>query len=149
MQANPHAWINIAVFDNQGAAKALQSFLEKEGFESRLYDERTLQRYWFLTPPRGGSQVQVRKESFETAKQTLDTKREANALLQKAIRCPSCQSLRVQYPQMTRKFMLPTLVAQVGVFFGVMQRECYCEDCHHTWVKSSRAASRTPVHEKT
>ena len=148
MEVTPNAWINLAVFNNRVAAKALQRFLEQEGIESRLHDEHALQRFWFLSSPRGASRVEVRKASLETANQTLDSRREGKALLQKAVRCPSCQSLRVQYPQMTRKFILPTLVAQVGVLFGVMQREFYCEDCHYIWMKSPRVGPRTRAHAK-
>jgi len=57
----------------------------------------------------------------------------APAALQGAIRCPSCASLRVSYPQMTRKFILPTLLLHLGIIFRVIQHECYCEHCHFIW----------------
>jgi len=57
---------------------------------------------------------------------------EANvpAILEKAVHCPSCGSLRVNYPQMTRKFILPTVILHLGIIFRAIDHECYCESCH-------------------
>ncbi len=57
----------------------------------------------------------------------------ARALMAEAMRCPSCHSRRVQFPQMTRKFILPTLMAQVFLLLGVLRPEYYCQDCHYAW----------------
>jgi hypothetical protein len=54
-------------------------------------------------------------------------------VLQKAIHCPSCGSLSVSYPQMTRKFILPTVLLHLGILLRVIDHECYCETCHFTW----------------
>ena len=139
-----HNWVNVAAFDQVTAAKALQSFLKKEGFEARIYDERGLQRYWFWTKPQAGIHVQAPGGSYERVRECLEADPIAQAFLQKAIRCPSCNSPRVQYPQMTRKFILPTLVAQLAVLLRLMKRECYCEDCQNTWVIASSTSSAAP-----
>jgi hypothetical protein len=130
-----HLWTNIAVFDNPDDAGRLAGFLKSEGFETRVHDERKLQRYWFLAAPQAGVHTQVPQKQFEEVEQRLDNAPNAPTLLANAIRCPSCKSLRVEYPQMTRKFVLPTLVAQVLVVLGLMKRECYCETCQYTWVR--------------
>ncbi|HEV2320542.1 MAG TPA: hypothetical protein VGV18_12375, partial [Verrucomicrobiae bacterium] len=54
-------------------------------------------------------------------------------ILEKAIHCLSCGSLRVNYPQMTRRFFLPTVLLHLGIIFRVIGHECYCENCHMTW----------------
>ena len=139
MNANrsTHDWVNVAAYDQVTAAKDLQGFLEKNGFEARIHDERGLQRYWFWTTPQAGIHVQAPAVSFPQIRGCLEGDPTAQGLLQKAIRCPSCNSPRVQYPQMTRKFVLPTIVAHLAVLLRFMKPECYCEDCHHTWVISS------------
>jgi hypothetical protein len=134
-----HLWTDVAVFDDPEEAKRVHAVLKAEGFEARVHDERKLQRYWFLSTPQAGVQVQVTQKEFELVEQWLDNARSAPALLANAIRCPSCQSVRVQYPQMTRKFILPTLVAQLFVLFGLMKHECYCESCQYTWVRNAPA----------
>ena len=144
-----HNWVNVAAYNQVTAARALQSFLKKEGFETRINDERSLQRYWFWTTPQAGIHVQVPGGPYEKLRECLETDPVAQAFLQKAIRCPSCNSSRVQYPQMTRKFVLPTLVAHLAVLLRIMERECYCEDCQNTWVPSSSTRPALPRPAKT
>lgn len=151
MSKNPplHAWVIVAVFDDVKAAIALQAFLSSEGFATRIHDERRLQRYWFLVRPHAGIQVQIVEHDYDAVKNVLHIPPGTSLHLQKAIRCPSCNSLRVQYPQMTRNFVLPTVVAQILVFTGAMERENYCEDCHHTWKRSSRRRKPSTKHKHT
>jgi hypothetical protein len=53
--------------------------------------------------------------------------------LKKAIHCPSCGSRQVSYPQMTRQFILPTILLHLGIIFRAIDHECYCEHCHFIW----------------
>ncbi len=132
-------WTSVATFERLEHAQALQECLEKAGFEARTQDERKLQRYWFFSPQHCGVHVRVPTESLELAREFLATESAAVRIMEEAIRCPSCHSSRVQYPQMTRKFILPTVVAHLLVLLRVMGRECYCEDCHYTWAEPSGA----------
>ena len=136
-QSTSTGWVNLATFDRLDRATALQAFLEKEGCETQIHDERNLQKFWFLSPQQAGIHLRVRADSYTKAKQSLETKPE---FLLEAITCPSCHSSRVQYPAMTRKNILPTVVAQTLVLLRVMERECYCEDCHHSWVRNRQAS---------
>jgi hypothetical protein len=43
----------------------------------------------------------------------------------------------------TNQNVLPTLVAHGLVAFGLMRHECYCEDCHFTWVRGTQPASKS------
>ena len=138
-------WVNVAAYNQAASAEVLQGFLEQEGFESRVHDERSLQRYWFWTTPQAGIHVQVPKASFEQVIECFESDSRAQAFLQPAIRCPSCNSSRVQYPQMTHKFIFPTLIAQLLVLSRIMKRECYCEACHNTWVPTLTRDPRRPA----
>ena len=139
-----HFWATLAAFDDEAGAEPLHQLLRGEGFESRIADERKLQRLWFLAQPQAGVHVQVAEDRFPAAKDTLVNSPRGEAVLRDAIRCPSCNSSRVQYPQMTRKFILPTLVAQLLVLFGLIRRECYCEDCQYTWVRERKPEAASP-----
>ena len=132
-----YLWTDVAVFDDPEEANRFYGFLKTEGFDCRVHDERKLQRFWFWTPPQAGIQVQVAQKEFAAVEQWLDQTNGAPSLLARAIRCPSCKSLRVRYPQMTRKFILPTIVAQLLVLSGLMKRECYCENCQYTWARNA------------
>jgi hypothetical protein len=126
-------WENVALFENASDGGMLEAVLKSKGFEARTYNDRLLQLFLFLCPPHATFRVQVRKNDFKNAAYFLDGDISALALLQKAIRCPSCGSLRAQYPQMTRKFFLPTLLLHLGIIFRVIEHEAYCERCHFIW----------------
>ena len=155
MQArHPHvstAWINVATVDEPDKAIAFLQFLREEGIDAQVHDERRLQRNWFLTrTEKAGVHVRVPEPSFEFTQNLLEISSKAQSFLRLAVRCPSCNSARVQVPQMTRKNVLPTLVAQMLVLFGVMRQECYCEACQYTWRPGeSPFATRTPATESS
>lgn len=130
-------WSRLAAFNNTKPAQTLVDFLEQRGFVARLYDERKLQRFWFLARPIAGICVQVPEECIPEVREFLSAQPEAEELLRSAVHCPSCKSTRVHYPQMTRKNVLPTLVAHGLVSLGFLRHECYCEDCHFTWARKA------------
>ncbi len=142
-------WASIALFKNASDGRPLEMDLKNKGFETRSYHDKLLRLFLFLCPPDATVQVQVRGNHFKNAAYFLDHDPATSALLQKAIRCPSCNSLRVQYPQMTRKFFLPTLLLHLGIIFRVIMHEAYCESCHWLWSLpkkqvSAPAKARTP-----
>ena len=99
--------------------------------ESRTYDDKLFRYFLFLRPPRVMYRVQVHENAFRTAMELLD--KNAPAVLEQAMHCPSCGSLRVNYPQMTRKFIMPTVILHLGIIFRVIDHQCYCEHCHEMW----------------
>ena len=126
---------NIATFDEPADAEALKTVLKNGGVEAWVQDERRLQRFWFATHPQAGIHVRVPAPLLGRADECLKSNPGAALVLQQAVRCPSCHSYRVEYPAMTRKNALPTLVAQVAVALRLSRHECYCESCHYTWVR--------------
>jgi len=126
-------WVTVAVFEDEAAGKALETALTSKGFEVRTYHDRLLQLFLFLCPPRATHRVQVRQRDYVLAKEYVDKESAQSPLVQRAIHCPACGSLRVNYPQMTRKFFLPTLLLHVGIIFRIIDHEAYCDHCHYTW----------------
>jgi len=127
------SWVNVAAFEESNEAQVLEAFFKNKGVEARTYNDKLLQLILFLCPPRATFRVQVRHGFFKYAMDLLETEPGAPAILQKAIHCPDCGSLHVEYPQMTRKFFLPTLFLHLGIIFRVIEHECYCENCHCIW----------------
>jgi len=125
------SWTDVAVFENANDGKMLESFFRDKGLEARTYDDRAFRYFLFLRPPHATYRVQVRHNQLESAGELLD--KDAPAVLEKALHCPSCGSLRVNYPQMTRKFVMPTVILHLGIIFRVIDHECYCESCHYIW----------------
>ena len=126
-----HTWHDVAVFENLDNGKALETFLTGNGLEARTDDDKLFRYFLFLRPPEVTYHVQVRKNHFAEAARLLKTS--PPAVLAKAIHCPMCDSFHVNYPQMTRRFVLPTILLHLGIIFRVVEHECYCEHCHHMW----------------
>jgi hypothetical protein len=138
-------WVKVAIFEESNEAQLLETFFKRKGIDARTYDDKILRLFLFLRPPRTTFRVQVRQGFFKYAMDLLETEPDVSALLQKAIHCPDCNSLHVEYPQMTRKFLLPTLLLHLGIIFRVIKHECYCENCHCIWNLSERLAVTRPV----
>jgi hypothetical protein len=126
-------WSTVAVFENASDGRLLETDLKNKGFATRSYDDKVLRFFLFLCPPDATVQVQVRANDLKNAAYFLNHDPATSALLQRAIRCPSCGSLRVQYPQMTRKFLLPTLLLHLGIILRLITHQAYCESCHWLW----------------
>lgn len=131
-------WVNVALFEDIRDGQTFAGVLRDQSFESRVYYDKLLQTFLFLCPPRATFRVQVRQKDFPAA--IAFAEQRSDPVVQRAIHCPSCSSLRVNYPQMTRKFFLPTLLLHLGIIFRIIDHEAYCEHCHHTWNLSKRPA---------
>jgi hypothetical protein len=125
-------WVTVAVFESASDGQMLETALKNKGWTARTHNDRLLQLILFLCPPHALFRVQVRENDLKNVTDFLDQE-PAAGLLQKAGHCPACGSLRVQYPQMTRKFFLPTVLLHLGIIFRIVEHEAYCEGCHHLW----------------
>lgn len=126
-----HGWHDVAVFEDVNDGKTLTDFLSGHKFETRAHDDRLFRYFLFLRPPQITYRVQVRENHFAEATGLLDSK--SPVVLERAIHCPTCGSRRVNYPQMTRKFMLPTVLLHLGIILRIIEHQCYCEHCHEMW----------------
>jgi transposase-like protein len=131
----------VATFDQKTDAEGLKCVLLQEDMPAEIKDETNLQRFWFMVEPRAGYHVQVPSQLLYKAHSILN-RNPAAEFMRKAVRCPSCDSSRIQYPTITRKNLLPSLVTQVMVMLHIMKHKYYCEDCHYTWLKTPRRMSR-------
>ncbi len=132
MNKHKRELVTVATFDRKADAQELISWLEHEHLPAEIQDERRLQKYWFLAEPRAGVHVQTTKDAFARAT-SLMHQPAAAPLMKNAVLCPSCGSSRVQYPDLTRKNILPTLFADVFVLLHFVKHKYYCEDCHFSW----------------
>jgi hypothetical protein len=129
---SPHpSWVDVAVFEDLNAGRAVEKFFTERGIFAHTYDDRLFRYFLFLRPPRVTYRVQVRQDQVRNADELLAAG--TPDAWQQALRCPSCGSLHVSYPQMTRKFILPTILLHLGIIFRVIDHECYCEHCHYIW----------------
>ncbi len=137
--------VNVASFNELDAAEALKTRLEQAGIHSEVYDESKLQRFWFHAEPFAGKKVRVEERDFEKAKLALDALDANEGTLHDAVRCPKCDSPRVEYPAATRKFVGPALVEIFCTTTHLIEKQFYCENCQHTWETKVKLAPETDV----
>src|SRR5436190_661895 len=133
--------VTVATFNEAPPAERLRDWLERAGVPTKVRDQRVLQRLWFLAKPYSAFHLDVEKDHFVQANTLLSEWQESKRALADAIRCPQCGSLRIDYPHMTRKFILPTLVAHLLTFFRVTRHKFYCMECQHTFRQPSKAGA--------
>ncbi len=124
----------VATFNELEPAQALREQFTRAGIQASIHDESKLERFWFMSEPLAAIHVEVRQPDFLKARRLMTEWEASTPLLKAAVRCPECGSSRVEFPQITRKFLLPVFEA-VFMAMHLIPREYYCEDCHYTWPK--------------
>ena len=121
----------MATFNDRDHAQPVVNRLQQAGFHARLHDETNWQKHR-LAEELASVKVQVEESEYETAKQRLKEWDATEHWLDQAVCCPECGSPDVDFPQVTRKFILPSLHA---LFYrlGLEEKQFYCNTCHHTW----------------
>jgi len=134
--------MQIALFNHRAKAEPIQSRLVEAGINAEIHDELRLEKLWLACKDDCGVRLEVPANQFERAEDLLvewDTKEGA---LRDAIHCPECGSLRVEYPQYTRKSLLTNLAMGVAANVGLVEKDYYCEECHFTWPKEGTKPRR-------
>jgi predicted Zn-ribbon and HTH transcriptional regulator len=124
--------VTIATFDDPAKAKHLKKRLQESGMKADVHNEGALQAVATMSKPHANAKVMVEEEDFTAANKLMTEWETSDPDIGAAIRCPQCKSPRIQYPQMTRKFLTPWL-ASIMFALKVVPKQFYCEDCHFTW----------------
>jgi hypothetical protein len=135
----------LATFNSRSPAESLQSRLIENGIAARINTAPKLEAFWFISRTRFGVRIEVPADQFEQAHRLLLQWDAAEEILRDAIHCPECKSLRVIYPQYTRRSLIPNLVVGTLAALG-HEQEYYCEDCHYTWPKEGTHPARLRHH---
>ena len=134
--------IPVALFNDRARAEPVQKRLTESGIQAEIHDELRLEKLWFVSKPSAGVRIEVPANQFERTEQLLFDWDMAEGALREAIRCPECKSLRVDYPQFTRKSMLTNLAMGLAAQAHLVEKEYYCKDCHYTWPKEGTKPRR-------
>ena len=136
--------MSVALFNHPAKAEPIQKRLCQAGIAAELHDELRLEKLWFVAKDGATTRVEVPASQFERAEQLLLDWDACEGLMREAIRCPECKSLRVDYPQFTRKSLLTNLAAGLAAEVGLVEKEYYCLDCHCTWPKEIKPQRDRP-----
>src|SRR2546423_6332582 len=117
----------LAAFDDVEPAQQLRTRLQQAGIQAILHDDSKLQRFWFISEPRAAIHLDVARPDYQAASRLMEEWHQAEGVLKDAVRCPACHSPRVEYPQLTRKFVTPSLGCLL-MAVGEVLREGFCFD---------------------
>lgn len=132
--------ISIAAFDHAEPAERIAARLRAAGFHAEMLDETSAQKWQLYNlQPRAQFRVTVPEATAEEATRQLHEWDRAEPLLAGAIRCPQCQSLRVEYPQFSRRTLMGALPAALAAA-GVIERDFFCTSCQFTWPEQENPA---------
>ena len=126
--------VTVATFNEPSKAEPLKTRLEKTGIHAEIFDESRYEWSWFVTKPLASIRLKVHKHDFDEARQRIREWDRVEGILRDAVCCPQCGASRIEYPQFTRKFLLPNLVG-VASLLHIIDKEFYCQDCEYTWPK--------------
>ncbi len=124
--------VTIATFNEPAKAKHLKDRLQEAGVKADVHNEGQVQAVAFMGKPQANAKVMVHEPDFEKAHGLMVEWEPSDPEIGAAIRCPNCQSPRIEYPQMTRKFHTPW-IANLLFAVKLFQKEFYCRDCQNTW----------------
>lgn len=125
--------VTIATFNEPAKAKHLKTRLQEAGVKADVHNDGRLQKA-LVGESAASAKVLVNEEDFVAANKLMLELEASDPEIGSAIRCPQCKSPRIEYPQLTRKFMTPWL-ASVLFAVKIFPKEFYCQDCHFTWGK--------------
>ena len=128
--------ISIALFDSRSNAEPFQRRLSEAGIPAEVHDCTSIK----------GARLDVPTDQFERAYSLMQDWDSAEGGVPGAIRCPECNSFRIEYPQYTHKSALPNLLVGALANIGALRKEFYCYDCHYTWPKAGTKPSRVRPH---
>ena len=137
--------ITVATFDTEAQAGPLMRRLEQFHIDAWFNRGRALSGLWFATKPIAAVKVEVKPEDFEKSIKLLHEWEAEDTVMHDAVHCPVCKSSRVEYPQFTRKFILPNLIGLLAGL-GLVEKKYYCEDCHHIWPPADRKPDKPRAH---
>ena len=134
--------INLATMDRMREADLLADKLAERAINTRVHDEGDMQRFLFLTKPKGHYILQVPEDAYADAVTVIQHLQEENdPICDHIFSCPECGSLAVEYPQFTRKYLITPLLLEWAASLGVYSKKFYCRKCHAMWPPAPPSAT--------
>ena len=136
--------VSVAIFHSKAEAEPVANRLRASGINVKVHEGSALAKFWFVSRKESGARLEVAADQLDQACKMLIDR--PDGAMKNAIRCPKCESFRVEYPQFTHKFLLPNLVMGLFAAIGKVEKQYYCSECHHTWPKRATKPIETSAH---
>ena len=82
--------VTVLTFNEPEHAQPIKERLEAAGVVAAIYDERKLQKFWYISDPLGGIRLRVDRKDYERAQDLLREWHKTDGMLREAIHCPDC-----------------------------------------------------------
>jgi hypothetical protein len=126
--------IRVALFNDRVAAEPLWKHLLQAGVPAEIHNEPWQARLWFVSKHSAGVRIEVPAQLSEITEKLL-LAWNAQSFLSTGICCPECGSMRVDFPQFAEESILTNLAIGLLAGLGLVEKDYYCEHCHHMWPK--------------
>jgi len=137
-------------FDDHEQAKEAAAILVNNGFAAQAHDESSVQKYFLMSEPVGAAKVDVESAQLKDAREFVAKRAAAgDQILSHAWRCPDCGGFEVQYPQFSRKSVIPAISMDLLAAGKVVEKKCYCQECKATWAPGESKPSHERVESET
>jgi hypothetical protein len=124
----------VATFNDRDHAEPVLKRLNESGLHPTIRDETRWQKA-HLSERLASVKVEVPEAEFDSAREKLRQCEPCE--LEQSVCCPECGSPDVDYPQVTRKFILPSLHSLLYKL-RIVEKEFYCNTCQATWAARER-----------
>jgi mono/diheme cytochrome c family protein len=138
--------IRVARFEGPDQAEPIRQRLTQNGIPAEVHKESRLAVLWYVSRRSAGARLEVPAKDAERARRLLLEWDTSESLMHRAVRCPECRSLRVDYPQFTQRSLFANFAMGLVAELGLVEREYYCEDCHCMWQKQQTRPRRARRH---
>lgn len=133
-------------FDNFDQAQEAAAILVNNGFGATAHDESSVQKYFLMSQPVAAAKVDVESSQWADARKFVSQRvASGDEVLCQAWRCPDCGGFEVQYPQFSRKSVIPALSMDLLAAGKMVEKKCYCQECKATWAPGEDKPSHQRV----
>lgn len=122
----------IAAYEKKEDAENMHRYLVSKNVPAAFVDLTVQEAENAIPPEFARYQVQVPENDEKAAEQAVHGSEEGIQLLQPAVKCPECGSLRIIYPNIPRNFLV-SAVMRVMVKMHVLDGQYLCMSCQHEW----------------
>jgi hypothetical protein len=138
--------ITVATFNRRADAEPVKQRLQDAQIMAEIHEVSAFGRFCFGAEPLAGVHLEVPAKDYKRALDLVHLLDTPEGVMRAALHCPECGSSRIEYPQHTRKFILPNIIGLLSAV-GLLERDFYCQDCQHVWPPPGRKPHAPRAHE--
>jgi len=138
----------LLTYTSKDQAADATATLVNNGYPAVAHDEAGVQVMFLASSPLASMKVEVDDAHYlEARRYVRERVKQNDPVFVAAWHCPECGDSDVEYPQFSRRTVIPTLMMDLLAMGKLLERKCYCLSCHATWKPEETANVATPAPE--